>query len=318
MEKSLHIPPAPLFRDPIHDGAADPTIIWNRQEKSWWIFYTNRRANVDAPGVAWAHGTDIGIASSGDGGRSWRYRGIAEGLHFERGRNSYWAPELFWHEDRYHMFVSYVPGVPEAWIGERLMLHYTSDNLWDWRFAEQVELSSRRVIDACVYRLPNGTWRMWYKDEANHSHTYAADSDTLYDWHVVGPIITDCAHEGPNVFHWQGFYWMVTDPWKGQAVYRSEDCANWVRQENILDRPGQRADDGAIARHADVLVQGDKAYIFYFTHPGENLENKAIIPNVMPYSYRRTSLQVAQLTVEDGHLRCDRDAAFDFVLAAGE
>ena len=25
------IPQAPLFRDPIYDGAADPVIIWNRQ-----------------------------------------------------------------------------------------------------------------------------------------------------------------------------------------------------------------------------------------------------------------------------------------------
>src|SRR5690625_5461177 len=27
-------PDAPLFRDPIYDGAADPTIIWNQDRKS--------------------------------------------------------------------------------------------------------------------------------------------------------------------------------------------------------------------------------------------------------------------------------------------
>ncbi|MBE0698764.1 MAG: glycosyl hydrolase, partial [Anaerolineaceae bacterium] len=42
--------PAPLFRDPIYDGAADPTIIWNREEKSWWLLYTNRRATAEGPG----------------------------------------------------------------------------------------------------------------------------------------------------------------------------------------------------------------------------------------------------------------------------
>ena len=84
----MAIAPAPLFRDPIHDGAADPTIIWNQAEQAWWIFYTNRRANVDAPGFSWVHGTDIGIASSSDGGRSWLYRGVAEGLTFARGRNT--------------------------------------------------------------------------------------------------------------------------------------------------------------------------------------------------------------------------------------
>ena len=70
--------PAPLFRDPIYDGAADPCAIWNRQERAWWIVYTSRRANVDVPGVAYCHGTDIGIASSSDGGRSWRYRGTLQ------------------------------------------------------------------------------------------------------------------------------------------------------------------------------------------------------------------------------------------------
>lgn len=36
---------APLYRDPITDGAADPVLIWNRQEKTWWMLYTQRRAN---------------------------------------------------------------------------------------------------------------------------------------------------------------------------------------------------------------------------------------------------------------------------------
>ena len=48
-EKALgkHPAPAPLFRDPIHDGAADPTLVWNRAEKCWWMLYTNRRADAD-------------------------------------------------------------------------------------------------------------------------------------------------------------------------------------------------------------------------------------------------------------------------------
>jgi len=28
----------PLFRDPVFDGAADPTIIWNKNEKKWFMF----------------------------------------------------------------------------------------------------------------------------------------------------------------------------------------------------------------------------------------------------------------------------------------
>lgn len=78
------IPQAPLFRDPIYDGAADPVIIWNRQEESWWIFYTNRRAAGVNHGVSYMHGSDIGIASSADCGRTWTYRGIAGGLEYEK------------------------------------------------------------------------------------------------------------------------------------------------------------------------------------------------------------------------------------------
>jgi hypothetical protein len=84
--------PAPLFRDPIFDGAADPSVIWNPAEKEWWIFYTQRRATARIPGVAWCYGTKIGIAASHDEGRHWYYRGTAAGLDFEKGDNTFWAP----------------------------------------------------------------------------------------------------------------------------------------------------------------------------------------------------------------------------------
>ena len=29
------VPNAPLFRDPVYDGAADPAVIWNPMEKSY-------------------------------------------------------------------------------------------------------------------------------------------------------------------------------------------------------------------------------------------------------------------------------------------
>ncbi len=300
---------APLFRDPIYDGAADPTIIWNRDERAWWLVYTNRRANVPCLGVAWVHGSDLGIASSNDGGATWMYRGILEGLNYEPGRNTYWAPEILWHEGRYHMFVSYVPGVPQEWFGPRHMLHYTSENLWAWQFESRLELSSNKVIDACVFRMPSGRWRMWYKDEANSSHTYAADSDDLYHWQVAGPVITGFAHEGPNVFLWQHAYWMIVDRWQGQAVFRSDDALSWTRQIDILGASGTRADDGAIGRHADVLVQGDEAYIFYFTHPQEILGKHNPHDSAWPFEEKRTSLQVARLAYEGGVLACHRDEA---------
>src|SRR5471030_214268 len=73
------IAPKPLYRDPVFDGAADPTVIYDRAEKKWLMFYTNRRANVPGltGGVTWVHGTPIGIAESADGA-TWAYRGTVD------------------------------------------------------------------------------------------------------------------------------------------------------------------------------------------------------------------------------------------------
>src|SRR4051812_37893566 len=108
---------APLFRDPIYDGAADPTLIWNTQTAEWWMVYTNRRATAEGENVAWVHGTDLGVASSKDGGQTWVYRGILPGLDIEWGRNTFWAPEIVRFENKYHMYVSYIQGTPDRWEG---------------------------------------------------------------------------------------------------------------------------------------------------------------------------------------------------------
>jgi hypothetical protein len=211
------------------------------------------------------------------------------------------------------MYVSYVRGVPDAWRGTRQIVHMLSDNLWDWQFHSILTLSSDRVIDAGIFALPGGGWRMWYKDEEHGSFTYAADSPDLFNWQVRGPVITDCAHEGPNVFAWRGAYWMVTDHWHGLGVYRSTDLLHWARQADLLDVPGKRRDDGAIGHHADVLVQGEQAYLFYFTHPEVSGMAPAGAPR--PYAMRRSSLQVARLELRQGCLVCDRDAEFELELA---
>jgi hypothetical protein len=299
------IPKAPLFRDPIFDGAADPAIIWNLEEKEWWMIYTNRRANVECQKNAWVHGTDIGVASSSDGGMNWKYRGVLKGLDFERGRNTFWAPEILMYEGLYHMYVSYIQGVPDDWPGhKRNILHYTSTNLWDWNLESKLNLSSEYVIDAAIHRLPNGMWRMWYKDEADHSHTHAAESKDLYHWEAVGPVITGFPHEGANVFYWKNTYWMIIDQWSGLGVYRSSDGETWTRNSKILNEPGTREDDGTIGLHADVHVNGENAYIFYFTHPDRKEGERST------YKTRRSSIQVAKLELVDEILICDRNAPF--------
>jgi len=307
----MRIAPAPLYRDPIFDGPTDPTIIWNRQEKSWWMIYTARRANVPCHAVTWVHGTDLGVASSTDNGKTWLYRGTLNVEAVEPGRNTFWAPEILWHEGLYHMFVSYITGVPDSWNFGRKILHYTSENLWDWAFVSALNLDSERVIDACVHPLPGSGWRMWYKDECDDSHTHYADSPDLYAWAHKGVATCDQSQEGPNVFTLGGKYWMIADVWDGQAVYSSNDLTRWVRQAGaIMSVAGTRPEDNNRAHHADVLVVDDHAYIFYFVHPGQGIYD----PANDAHKARRSSVQVAQLRIADGQLTSVRDEAFDFFL----
>ena len=309
-EKILRPAPAPLFRDPVYEGSTDPTIIWNREEKSWWIVYTARRATDRGRGVAWVHGTDLGAASSRDNGQTWLYRGTLELEPIEKGRNTFWAPEILYHTGLYHMFVSYITGVPEAWVGDRRILHYTSEDLWTWKFEGALPLPSRKVIDACVYPAPEG-WRLWYKDEDHESHTHFASSPDLYTWTYSGIATSDQAQEGPNVFSLGGKTWMIADVWDGLAVYETGDLLHWERQEgNALPGPGVRTDDGNRAHHADVISFGDYGYLIYFTHPDQKKEGAE------EWERRRSAIQAALLTVEDGRLKVTRDEPFDFFLPA--
>lgn len=312
----MKTPPAPLFRDPIFDGAADPTLIWNHQEKQWWILYTCRRANVPTNGVSFVHGSDIGICSSVDG-QKWLYRGIVPNLNFEPGRNTFWAPEVIEDNGLYHMFVSYVRGIPVDWDEPRHIVHYAGEDLWNLHFCDVLELSSDKVIDPCIYKVDD-CWKMWYKDEVHQSHTYASVSRDLYHWEAHHPEITDCPHEGPNVFFYQGYAWMITDPWDGLGVYRSTDFSHWERMENILREPGTRQDDNRIGQHADIAVFGENAYIFYHTHPGLANENRQNNSYDWNYAERQSGLQVAKLQYQNGKLLCNRDEPFELLLTPPE
>jgi len=299
--------PAPLFRDPVFDGAADPTVIWNRAERTWWLLYTQRRATAPPrDDVAWVHGCAIGLASSADGGLTWVYRGTATGLDTSPGHHTYWAPEVVDHGGQFHMYVSCIAGVPSTWEAghPREIRHYTSHDLFSWTFRSVLDLGSSNVIDACVHALPGGGHRLWYKDEEDRSHTHAADSDDLFAWSPVGPAVDISSHEGPNVFQLGGSSWMVVDEWAGQRVLRSDDLTTWEPQGRILDVPGAREDDGGVGLHADVVVVGSDAFVVYFTHPGRTGDGA---PPEASSETRRSSLQVARAHVVDGRLVCDRD-----------
>ena len=282
-----------LYRDPIYDGATDPVVIWNRQEKCWWLLYTQRRSTDISIDKSSIHGSKIGVASSKDGAK-WLYLGTLPNLDFERGHNTFWAPEIIYHDGMYHMYVSYITGIPVDWDYPRHIIHYTSRNLWDWNYESKLSLSSESVIDACVFPI-DGTWKMWYKDEKHANHTYSAISNDLYTWSVLGPEITDCPHEGPNVFSFGGKHWIIVDCWNGLAVYKSEDFVNWERQkQNLLSDAGESDFDNTQGSHADVVVCDGKALLFYFVHSPTQKDGCA-------------NIQLTELKVKDGILCCDRN-----------
>ncbi len=313
-----HIAPSPLFRDPVTDGAADPVLIWNREEKKWWMLYTQRRANVEAPDVAYCYGNDIGVASGEDNGQTWVYRGVLN-LEMDKGKNTFWAPDVVYLNGEYHMFLVYIKGVRIHWGGNGEMAHYVSKNLWDWKFIGFIKLSSDKAIDASLMQMPGGTWRMWYKDNAPKAAIRMAQSKDLYHWdNNAKPALDNPAQEGPKVFKYGDYYWMITDEWHGMRVYRSKDANTWEKQGLILDSATQRSDDTPSGAHGDVIVINNKAYIFYFTHPGRKTHFDAHMnkDGIYPFNERRSSIEAGPLEIKNGTLVSDRNKPFDFWLTA--
>ena len=293
-KKQGNLADKPLFVDPIYDGAADPVVIWNRAEKKWFMLYTNRRANMPGlDGVSWVHGTRIGIAESTDGGATWQYRDTCDIRYRPDEGYTHWAPDVIYFDGLYHMYLSYVPGVFTDWNHSRDIIHLTSADLIHWDYQSTLKLASDRVIDASVFRLPNGMWRMFYNNERNNKTMYYADSPNLYNWTDYNQrVFTDDRGEGAKVFHWKDTYWMLIDAWDGLTVYSSPDLENWTKQsKNILKDPGTGKADGAKGQHCDVVVNQGRAFVFYFVHQNARI----------------TQLQVAELEYDNGEIKCDRN-----------
>ena len=309
------VPPAPLYVDPLFNSAKDGQVVWNRVERNWWYLYMQIRNGMKEPGAAIHHGTTLGAASSADGGLTWRYRGTLQGLEAEQGRNTFWAPHVVWHEGEYHAIVTRVPGINPNWQGDRRLLHFVGDDLLNWRLAGEVEgLDSLLTLDGCLYRLPDGMWGLWYKDESI-DRTCFAEGDDAFRFRKVGEFDPPTfSVEGPEVFHWQGHYWLLADECgnydAGLRVYRSRDCRNWERRTNILPAgTGLRHFDQGPAQHASVVTNGSRAFVFYWI----GVE----VPGLPASQGQRCVMQVAELFFVDGELRCDRNRSFELDLPAG-
>ena len=301
--------PAPLFRDPVFDGAADPSVVYDDADGSWTIYYTQRRAGVVCPGVAWCYGTKIGIAKSTDQGRSWKYLGTAKGVTKGTELDTFWAPHVFKSEGVFHLFVTYIANIGENWSGRPYLYHYTSDDGLEWTFADDVQTGSNNMIDAAVVRLPDGRWLLVFRDDTVGVRTAKCVSTDLKTWTRLDDVTGDKQHEGPVMLFWKGRYWLLVDDWQGLGVYASDDGIHYERNTTILGDSGRRRDDAGNGKHAGVMTAGDRAFVVYFTHPGRvpgAREYEA--DNVATIDFKRSSLQVAELGLDAaGKMTCDRD-----------
>lgn len=303
--------PKPVFRDPVYDGAADPVVIWNSIEKKWWMLYTNRRATeTQLPGVSWVFKTPIGIAESEDGA-NWSYVGNANfpNLPAEAGGENatLWAPDVIYGDDgKWHMFLSIQAGIAERWgVVPGFIDHLTSYNLRDWNYQNRFKLPVGSY-DADVIKMPDGVWRMYYKDPNNHSSTfYYFESRNLKDWSEP-KLVMSIKGEGPAVFKWKNYYWMILCDGKGFTSLRSVDAEKWDKHPGgplMPEGSGSGKDDMATARHGDVVISNDRAYFYYFTHPGQVGEDT----KKDGFEQRRSSIQVVELKLKDGWIKADRN-----------
>ena len=317
----------PLFIDPVYNGSSDPTVCFNKKEKKWYMYYTSRRVNkTELKNIERIHGSPIGIAESSDGGATWTYIGDCNIDYKPDPEPTYWAPEILEHEGLYHMYLSYVPGVFDNWNHPRDIVHLTSKDGINWTTQSVLELASKKVIDAGIIRLPNGVWRMWYKNEKESSDIiWYADSEDLYTWEDKGAVdLGGISGEGANVIFWHGKYYMFVDEWKGLSVYSSDDVTNWTKQEEYLingiplqtenqtdqsdrDRP-QRPQyiPGSRGNHADIEVVGNHAYMFYFSNTPPDSEVRGLAVYVQELIHNA-----------DGTISCDPTAKCYINLNAG-
>ena len=300
--------PAPLFRDSVTDGAADPSVVWNAKEKAWYIFYTQRRANMEMSGnESWYMGTKIAFAKSSDQGRTWNYVGTAQGVSRGMQAETFWAPHVFEDNGTYHMFVTFIPKVVKSAKGQPEIAHFISKDLLTWEYSDTADVKSDDIIDPGVVKLRDGRWLMVFRDCRKQNRTAKVVSTDLKNWTRLNELSGDGHHEAPVVLFWKNKFWLFIDEWKGIGVYASDDGINYTRNSLILDKAGTRADDGYWGSHPGVALAGDRAFIFYHVHAGRRIGVDTLALDQKGIDYKRTSLQVAELELKENKIICDRD-----------
>lgn len=311
---SLEGVPAPLYADPHYHGSCDPEVVWNEQEKEWWVFYTARRAQRE---IGTYVGTPIGVAASKDM-QHWRFAGYCS-FDNVAGKpdnpDTRWAPGVIRDGDKYHMFVTYKKTAKPPWGGKGQIVHYEApaDNLLGgWKKAGEPQFAQPDPIDASLIKVGD-MFHAYYRVGDGGGVQWARSAD-LKSWELGGKCPGDVNQkelhghhyqEAPYVFEFAGAYWMLTDPHQGLAVYRSDDAVTWDYQGVILKQPGTRPQDNTRARHPSAIVVGERAFLFYHVEPNRPYPTPP--PEQRTVHQKLSYLQLAELLVREGHLICDRD-----------
>ena len=151
------VAPKPLFRDPVHDGAADPTLIFNRAVTSGGCSTPTAAPTRRRPTRRTSPGCTARTSASpsrATAARTGATRGTAN-IPVDPTYTQ-WAPDIVFSRGSYHMFLTVVPGTFKDWNAPRSILHYTSPDLEHWTYASRVEVGSDRIIDASLFPRPHG------------------------------------------------------------------------------------------------------------------------------------------------------------------
>lgn len=300
---------APIYADPVYCGSCDPEIVYNHKRKQWMIFYTSRRPVM---GVAATCGNSIGVCVSNNL-IDWSFLGYCkfDGIGGQPDSDqTRWAPGIIIHGDTAHMFVTFKEDATPPWGTGGCIVHYVapvSDMLNGWQRAE-VSIGESDCLDACVIRLQNGRFRMYYVGGLDSPNAHGrktiryAESDDLYSWSSKGDVLGDVNdvtvhhiryQEAVYVFQYRKMFYMLTDPHKGLSTYISKDGVNWSYCGQIMTSgSSSRTLDYTQARHPSVALYKNVPYVFYHVEP---FRPDGIKGNKLRIHQRYSFLQMAEL-----------------------
>jgi hypothetical protein len=269
---------AAFYADPLFDAAHDAELVWHEAEQCWWMTYLQNRYNsplADPAGSCpFCVYTDIGLASTPDAGKTWIYRGVAEGVDLpvayrnssvpatrppheasqQYGGATWWRPAVIRHKGLYHGFFVYNPDPGLAMRpGSMKIVHYTSKNMKQWEFAE-IARGDPVAYDSDVFRVgprpghPDGSWLLFSTMQGRKMSDGVPkpmESDTLYNWTECedaqelvnvgeGPHVTGSALNDATT-ETNGFAWLN---WEGGFVARSSDKGATWQQQQADGKPG--------------------------------------------------------------------------------